>query len=67
MSLKAFHLFFVVVSILLSLWVGVWGVQSYRAEGTPSHLVLAGLFFALGVALVVYGRAVRRKLRAIGD
>jgi hypothetical protein len=67
MSLKAFHIFFVVVSILLSLWVGVWGVQSYRAQGGASHLALAIVFFALGAALLVYGRLVARKLRAIGD
>ena len=67
MSLRVFHVFFIAVSTLLSLWVGVWGVQSYRAAGGSSHLALAVVFFALGVVLLVYGRYAFHKLRAIGD
>ncbi len=67
MSLKVFHVFFIAVSTLLSLWVGAWGVQSYRAAGGASHLALAVVFFALGAVLLVYGRYALRKLRAIGD
>jgi hypothetical protein len=67
MSLKAFHVFFIAVATLLSLWVGVWGVRSYRVDGASSHLALAVLFFAVGAVLLVYGRFALRKLRAIGD
>lgn len=67
MSLRIFHVFFIAVATLLSLWVGVWGVRSYRLDGAASHLALAVLFFAVGAVLLVYGRYAFRKLRAIGD
>ena len=58
MSLRGFHLFFIAVSILLSVWVGMWAVER-------SAWAMAGLFFVLGAALVVYGLRVRRKLAAL--
>lgn len=65
MSLRSFHLFFIAVSVLLAAWVGVWGVQSYLATRSVSDLALGVVFFLLGFVLLVYGRRVRRKLRAL--
>jgi hypothetical protein len=65
LSLRSFHLFFIAVSVLLAAWVGVWGVQSYRATGSAGDLALGAFFFVLGLVLLVYGRRARRKLRAI--
>jgi hypothetical protein len=62
MSLRAFHVFFIVVSVGLSLWVGAWGVQEYLGGGGSGRLALAVLFFVLGGVLAVYGLRVRRKL-----
>ncbi len=58
LSLRSFHLFFVAASVLLSAWVGVWGVQN-------GDLTLGLLFVALGVVLLVYGLRVRKKLREL--
>jgi nitrate reductase gamma subunit len=65
MSLRSFHLFFIAVSVLLAAWVGVWGVQSYLATRSVGDLALGVVFFLLGFVLLVYGRRVRRKLRAL--
>ncbi|MCS1411194.1 MAG: hypothetical protein M2R45_04391 [Verrucomicrobia subdivision 3 bacterium] len=66
MSLKAFHIVFVVLTTAMSLFVGGWGLNKYFSEGREiSDLVLGvgGLFVA--VALVIYGRYVIKKLRHI--
>jgi hypothetical protein len=62
LSLRSFHLFFITVSVLLAVWVGVWGVQSYRATGSAGDLTLGAFFFVLGFVLLLYGRSVRKKL-----
>ena len=65
LSLRSFHLFFIAVSVLLAAWVGVWGVQSYLATSSVGDLALGVVFFLLGFVLLLYGRSVRRKLRAL--
>jgi hypothetical protein len=62
LSLRSFHLFFIAVSVLLAVWVGVWGVQSYLATRSAGDLTLGVFFFVLGFVLLLYGRSVRRKL-----
>jgi hypothetical protein len=66
LSLRSFHLFFIAVSILLSVWVGVWGIDRYRSVGDASGLVFALLFLLVGIVLLVYGFKVRKKLRDLG-
>jgi len=66
LSLRSFHVFFIAVSILLSVWVGVWGIASYRAGGGVSGLALAALFLLVGFVLLVYWVRVRRKFREMG-
>ncbi|HYO11960.1 MAG TPA: hypothetical protein VE685_02050 [Thermoanaerobaculia bacterium] len=63
LSLRSFHLFFIAVSVLLAVWVGAWGVQSWMDTRSLGDLALGALFFALGFVLVLYGLRVRRKLR----
>jgi hypothetical protein len=65
LSLRSFHLFFIAVSVLLAVWVGVWGVQGYLVTKNVGDLTLGILFFAIGFGLVVYGLKARRKLRAL--
>ncbi len=66
LSLRSFHVFFIAVSIVLSVWVGVWGIWSYRTEGGATGLVMAALFFLLGFVLLLYWVRVRRKFREMG-
>ena len=63
MSLKIFHIVFIVVCVGLSLWVGVWGIRDYMQERSVAALTLAILFLLSGLALVVYGRKAFEKLR----
>jgi hypothetical protein len=66
MSLKFFHIVFIVVSTLLCLFVAVWAFDAYRREGTAASLGLAALAFAGGGGLVVYGARFLQKARKLG-
>lgn len=65
LSLRSFHLFFIAASVVLSAWVGVWGIGNWRASGRTGELALGLVFIGLGMVLAVYGLRVRRKLRLI--
>ena len=66
MSLKAFHLVFVIASILLGLGVGGWGIMEYRANGEISALMLGLIFLIMGVTLMIYGNRMLKKTKHIG-
>ena len=63
MSLRAFHIVFVIVTIVLSLCVALWGIREYTQEQSVSALTLALLFLAMAVGLMIYGKKVFVKLR----
>lgn len=65
MSLRVFHIVFVLVCILLSLYVALWGVREYTHEANLAGLALAIIFAITAVALVVYGKRVFRKLKEL--
>ncbi len=65
MSLKAFHIFFIILSTLLAVALGVWAVDAYGGSGSWVHLALAvGSFVASG-GLVWYGVWFLRKLKHV--
>ena len=63
MSLKAFHIFFVVVSILMCVVVGAWGlfVANWEQGVMPAVLGYGG--FIAAVVLGIYGVWVLNKLK----
>jgi len=63
MSLKAFHIFFIIISTLMSFSVGIWGVAAYRDTHTFGYLLMAVLCGIVGIALAAYGVIFLRKLR----
>ncbi len=63
MSLRAFHIVFVVVTILLSLYVALWGIRQFTQEQSVSALTLGMLFLAMAVGLMIYGKKAFTKLR----
>jgi ABC-type phosphate transport system permease subunit len=65
MSLKAFHIVFVAASILLAFGFGIWSLLSYKEENRTLDLVFGIGSLLAGVALVIYGRFVLRKLKNI--
>ena len=62
MSLKAFHVFFILASMLLSLGFGVWSVGAYFASGSGLTLGLGLASFVGCAVLAVYGKWFLTKL-----
>ena len=65
MSLKAFHVFFIVVSTLCALMLGAWGLVEHSRSGRSGVLFLGIGGFAAAAVLVVYGLWFLRKLRGV--
>lgn len=61
MSLRAFHLFFITISGLLSLFLVVWGLYDFKATGAGMGLGLSLLGTVGVVLLAVYFRWFRQK------
>ncbi len=66
MSLKAFHIFFIVVSTLLCVGLGVWAVNDFGRSGSWVHLALGVGAFIGSISLVWYGVWFLRKLKGVG-
>ncbi|MDH3404938.1 MAG: hypothetical protein OES32_18205 [Acidobacteriota bacterium] len=65
MSLRAFHVAFIVASIVLSLVVTAWGVREFLNEGSTSALVIGIAALGSGIAMVIYGARFFRKLQEL--
>lgn len=65
MSLKAFHVVFVLSSILLCFGFGGWAIHARLHGGNRFEFVLGLMALAGGLALMVYFKAVLKKLRHI--
>jgi hypothetical protein len=66
MSLKAFHLIFIIASIILAFGFGVWLVAQYFSAGGVLNLIFAVLSFAAGVGLIFYERYFLKKTKDVG-
>jgi hypothetical protein len=65
MSLKAFHVVFISASILLAFGFGAWSYLDYQDQGKRVDLIYAIGSTLSGIALMIYFKAVLRKLRNI--
>jgi hypothetical protein len=65
MSLKGFHIVFIVFSTLLALAVGAWCIWVNLVEGAPVFLAGAIASFLCAIALVVYGVWFYRKMKRL--
>jgi hypothetical protein len=63
MSLRAFHLFFIAMSVVMSAFVAAWAVGEYRTAHDVTYAIGGALSLASGVGLAVYGAAFQRKTR----
>ena len=56
MSLKAFHLIFIVLSILFSLVFGIWAVVNYSSSDKVEELILGiiSLLGTFGMSIYLY-------------
>ena len=57
MSIKSFHILFIMASFVLSMGVGFWGINEHPAIGILS--------FIGGILLVYYGIQVFKKFKKI--
>lgn len=62
-SLRAFHVFFIFVSVALALFFGIWCIK----QGGVIQLISAFISFALGVGLTVYLFVFIKKVRELPD
>ncbi len=65
MSLKAFHVFFIVVSMALCVVLGVWATQDFAQSGSWAHLSLGVGSFIGSILLAYYGVWFLRKLKGL--
>ncbi|HEY0549031.1 MAG TPA: hypothetical protein VGF13_05480 [Verrucomicrobiae bacterium] len=65
MSLKALHIVFIVASIVLAFGFGAWSLNEYALDGARSNLWFGVGSILAGVLLIVYSKAMLRKLKDI--
>jgi hypothetical protein len=65
MSLRAFHIIFVAVTIILSLYVALWGIREFSQDRNAMALTTGLLFLGMAVVLMVYGKKVVRKFKEL--
>jgi hypothetical protein len=66
MSLKGFHIFFIVVSTMLAIALGAWCVWIDLVEGISAYLPGAISSFVTAFVLVIYGVWFYRKMKRLG-
>tara|TARA_A100001037_G_C15142137_1_gene634343 strand:- start:1908 stop:2105 length:198 start_codon:yes stop_codon:yes gene_type:complete len=63
-SLKQFHLFFIVVSILITAYYGYFEITNPTTPGMTSVL-LSGFSFLVTTGLIVYGLSMLKKFKQV--
>ncbi len=63
MSLKAFHLIFIIAAIALAVGFGIWLANNYFTDGGAMNLVGALVSFGVAVGLVFYERYFLKKTK----
>jgi hypothetical protein len=62
-SLRAFHLLFIVLSAALAVFMGAWAAGQYRVQHDIGYVVVVVAALASAGGLVAYALAFRRKTR----
>lgn len=65
MSLKAFHVFFVLAAMLLEAGCGLWLVRRYSQSGAAAELAGGVICLVAALGLVVYFAWIIRKLKRV--
>ncbi len=63
MSLRAFHLLFIALSVILTAFFAAWAGVQYRVFQDAAYAVAGVGSLAAGVGLVIYGANFQRKTR----
>ena len=65
MSLKAVHITFITCSILLAFFLGGWLWNDYTSTKDVTEAVIASVSTLSGILLIIYAKAILKKLRQI--
>lgn len=65
MSIKGFHIVFIIFSTLLALGIGCWCIWVDLTIGEPVYLGGAVASFICAIALIVYGVLFYRKMKRL--
>jgi hypothetical protein len=65
MSLRAFHLLFIALSVMLTAFVAAWAASEYRVANDAGYVVAGVASVAAGIGLAVYGTAFQRKTKRL--
>jgi hypothetical protein len=63
MSLRAFHLLFIALSIVLAAFLAAWAMAQYQTGREMSYLAASAGSILTAAALAVYGVAFQRKTK----
>lgn len=67
MSLKVFHIVFILVSVLLCFGFGIWLVFFSNWENTLMSILGGAMSIAIGFGLIVYGRNFLQKFKDVSN
>ena len=65
MSLRAFHLFFIALSVVLAAFVAAWAFGQYQSVHEVSYALFGAMSLLTGVGMAVYGAMFQRKTRGL--
>jgi hypothetical protein len=65
MSLRAFHLLFIALSVVLAAFCAAWAVGQYRVGHDAAFMAGAALSVIAAGGLAVYGAAFQRKTKSL--
>jgi FlaG/FlaF family flagellin (archaellin) len=65
MGLRAFHLLFIAVSVVLAAFVAAWAAGQYQSAQGAIYAVTGVAALASGAGLAWYGAAFQRKTRRL--
>ena len=63
MSLRAFHLFFIAVSVILAAFFAAWATGEYRQVHQAGYAAAGIVSLAAAIGLALYGAAFQRKTK----
>jgi len=67
LSLKSFHIFFIVVSVLVTFGFCVWSARAYSEAHSAGTLWMGIGALLIGIALIIYGRTFLKKYKHLSS
>jgi FlaG/FlaF family flagellin (archaellin) len=64
-SLRAFHLLFIALSVVLAAFFAAWAIGQYRVGQQTGYAVAGVAALLSGIGMAVYGAAFQRKTKGL--